>query len=529
MSVIVCVCGHPVAVENVHLAEKVCCTQCGRVEQREENHDFSSLGIRCDDALEFIRKRRLVSDETVEVEVETPSEVSTGGMARRKGHELDKGRRFGQYEILEKIGAGGMGVVYEAYDKSLDRNVALKILGRELGTRKDFIDRFQREARAAARLSHPNITHIYSIGEETGFHFFAMELVRGRTLVDLVKDRGPLPYLESIDIALAVAEGLKDASAHNIVHRDIKPANLMRLPGGRVKITDFGLAKAFLENSNATATGVIMGTPLYMSPEQAQGEVCDLRSDIYSLGGTLYYLLHGRPPFKRGHAIAVIIAHLTKPLSFPPATARRYPESVCKLLERMMAKDRAERYQNYDQLISDLKRVRDGKDLEEGPLAQIYSLKTPQRRGSDTMRASKLRVAQSNLKMGRNDKAVHLLEELTGQPGDVGVRASFLLVKHYLKQGNQPHAVKLLEKIRSSSTDGSDVLFAAWRLFQLSQDRVEQENLNSLKHLQAMRAATEGSDVPEEAIDGCIAAVEANLQACRETRDSMRLLYARGS
>ncbi len=534
MSVILCACGTPVHVSSVQVCESTRCPSCGREDKHDESHRFDDLGLQVTDALEYIRKRRLVADDTVVVDVPAQSEtseVSTGGMAERKDGDIDKGRRFAQYEIREKIGAGGMGVVYAAYDGSLDREVALKILGRDLGTRRDFIERFKREARAAAQLSHPNITHIYSIGEEAGFHFFAMELVRGKTLVEVVRKRGPLHYLEVLDMITGVAEGLQDASAHGIVHRDIKPANLLQRPDGRVKITDFGLAKAFMDNANVTMTntGVIMGTPLYMSPEQARGEVCDLRSDIYSLGATMYYLLHGRPPFKCSHAIAVIVAHLTKEVSFPAAGERGYPDTICKVVGRMMAKDRAERYQSYDHLLSDLRRVREGRELEEAESRQVFTLKLPPQGTSDTMRMSKLRVAKSNFKMGRHEKAVHLLEEVSHEKGDLGVRATFLLIKHHLKRGATDIAAKLLEKVRRRSEHDSDYVYATWQLFQIEEKRAVAQARRSLDLLASILDRAEASGLPREVGERAAEAVEANLSARQETSELVRLLYARGS
>src|SRR5258708_2559236 len=169
--------------------------------------------------------------------------------------------RLGNYRILETLGQGGMGVVYKAFDQSLDRHVALKVLSRELTANKQFVERFEREARSAAQLSHQNITVIYYFGAEGKTHFYVMEFVEGRNLADLVKERGPLPVARALDIARQCTLGLKAATAHRIIHRDVKPSNILLKPDGEVKITDFGLAKAVLGTAlELTSTGVVMGT-----------------------------------------------------------------------------------------------------------------------------------------------------------------------------------------------------------------------------------------------------------------------------
>jgi eukaryotic-like serine/threonine-protein kinase len=234
------------------------------------------------------------------------------------------------YRIIEKVGAGGMGEVYRATDSKLGRDVALKVLPADMARDPDRLVRFQREARAVAALNHPHIVTIYSVEEADGVHFLTMELVRGQSL-DRSIPAGGLPAERVVEIADALADALAAAHEQGIVHRDLKPANVMVTESGRVKVLDFGLAKdvsaetangATLTSAGYTSAGVVLGTPAYMSPEQAEGRIADARSDIFSFGTVLYEMLSGRRPFSGGSAAAVIGAIVHKapePLNAPPA------------------------------------------------------------------------------------------------------------------------------------------------------------------------------------------------------------------
>src|SRR5262245_44518498 len=266
-------------------------------------------------------------------------------------------KQLGAYRVLALLGSGGMGRVYRAMDEALDREVAIKTLLPALTADTDFVARFTREARAAASLNHPNITQVYATGQEGPIPFFAMELIRGRSLESVCRASGALePYRAGAYIRQA-ALGLRHAAGKGLIHRDIKPSNLMLTEDGVVKVTDFGLAKAAGAESGLTATGEVLGSPGYISPEQAQGKPLDHRSDIYSLGATFYQLVTGRLPFQAPTAVAMILKHMNEPLRSPRAVNAGIPFPLAAVIQRMMAKNPGERFQDYDALVDALDRA----------------------------------------------------------------------------------------------------------------------------------------------------------------------------
>jgi serine/threonine-protein kinase len=252
--------------------------------------------------------------------------------------------RIGHYRIVGELGRGGMGAVYKAHEESLNRFVAIKVLGEHLAQDQEYVARFLREAKSAAALSHPNIVQIYFIGEDHGRHYLVMEYVAGRTLQQVLQDEGPLEPRRSARFVRQAAEGLAAAHDHGIIHRDIKPANLLLDRRDHVKIADFGLAVLPGDATRLTATGMFLGTPGYLSPEQCRGEDADHRSDIYSLGVTWYELLTGVMPFAAPTPAAVLVRILqTEPE--PIETLRPdLEEPLRSTLARMIAKDPKERF-----------------------------------------------------------------------------------------------------------------------------------------------------------------------------------------
>ncbi|NLY92152.1 MAG: serine/threonine protein kinase, partial [Firmicutes bacterium] len=254
------------------------------------------------------------------------------------------GRLLGnRYRILELIGEGGMALVYKAECTLLQRVVAIKILRSQFSADREFVERFRREAQAAASLSHPNVVNIFDVGQDGDIHYIVMEYIAGRNLKELIKAEAPLPLNQALRITLQISDALRHAHEHNIIHRDIKPHNILMTEEGMVKVTDFGIARA-VTASGYTQTGVVMGSVQYFSPEQAKGLPVGPQSDLYSLGCILYEMLTGEVPFTGESPIAIALKHLQEE---PPLLGRlgaTYPKRVVDLLKRALAKDLNERY-----------------------------------------------------------------------------------------------------------------------------------------------------------------------------------------
>ena len=267
------------------------------------------------------------------------------------------GRTISHYKILEKIGEGGMGVVYKAEDLSLQRTVALKFLSPHSLDDPESKERFLREARSAASLDHPNVCTVYEIGEQDGQTFLSMAFIEGKTVKDKIAER-PLPLDEALHIALQIGEGLREAHENGVVHRDVKPHNVMLTSRGQVKIMDFGLAQ-LAGRSQITKTGLALGTLSYMSPEQLEGQTVDRRSDIWSFGVVLYEMMAQRTPFDAEHQQA--ISHGIMNEEPEPVTALRsgLPIEIDRVLGKALAKSPEQRYQHMDDLLVDLRALGD--------------------------------------------------------------------------------------------------------------------------------------------------------------------------
>jgi eukaryotic-like serine/threonine-protein kinase len=272
------------------------------------------------------------------------------------------GRTLGDYQILRRIGQGGMGQVYLAEQMSLKRNVALKILRAELATNAASLQRFKAEAEAVAKVTHANIVQVYAYGEADGFPYIALEYVEGRNLKEFVARKGPPKLALALSIMRQTAAGLHRASEAGIVHRDVKPENILLTAKGEVKVADFGLSRCLLDDQplHLTQSGVIMGTPLYMSPEQVEGKPLDSRTDIYSLGVTCYYMLAGKPPFDGATPFEVAMKHARDEPPPLAAFCPDLPEGLCALVHKMMAKDPTQRHQTGREILRDLARLRGG-------------------------------------------------------------------------------------------------------------------------------------------------------------------------
>lgn len=258
-----------------------------------------------------------------------------------------------RYEIIEKIGSGGMSNVYKAKCHKLNRLVAIKILKPEYSEDKVFVTKFRAEAQSAAGLMHANIVNVYDVGEEDGIYYIVMELVEGITLKKYIEKKGRLGIKEAVSVAIQIAQGIEAAHNHHIIHRDIKPQNIIISKEGKVKVTDFGIAKA---TSSNTINSSVMGSVHYISPEQARGGYCDEKSDIYSFGITLYEMLTGRVPFEGENTVAIALQHIQDDMITPKTYVPELPISVEKIVLKCTQKKIERRYQSVTELIADLKR-----------------------------------------------------------------------------------------------------------------------------------------------------------------------------
>ena len=269
-----------------------------------------------------------------------------------------------RYELKETVGAGGMSTVYCAFDTLLERNVALKILHDQYGEDEEYVERFRREARAVAQLSHPNIVTVIDRGERDGKQFIVFELVDGENLKELVDRGGPLPVRRVLELGLEVGRALAFAHAQGLVHRDVKPQNVLLNGDGLAKVTDFGIVRS-LDAVGQTETGTVLGTSHYIAPEQARGERVDAQTDVYSFGVVLYELLAGEVPYPGDNFLSVAMKHVNDPVPSVLDVRPDTPLRLGALIERCMAKQPADRPASMDEVVGELDAVRADLDARE--------------------------------------------------------------------------------------------------------------------------------------------------------------------
>ncbi|MDB8804566.1 Stk1 family PASTA domain-containing Ser/Thr kinase [Romboutsia sp. 1001216sp1] len=269
-----------------------------------------------------------------------------------------------RYEIIRKIGDGGMAFVYEAKDRLLNRTVAVKVLRPEFVDDEEFLGKFKREAEAVASLSHPNIVNVYDVGEDGKVHYIVMEFIDGQNLKEIIKNEGVLDEYTALDITKQIAMALSAAHRKGIIHRDIKPHNILISNEGRiVKVADFGIAKA-VSNSTMTNIGSIIGSVHYFSPEQAKGKFVTSNADLYSLGIVLYEMLIGKVPFRGDSPISIALQHINDNLDFTQEEKVRIPQSVRTIIKKLTEKSSADRYQSAEELIEDIEYIEKNIDLD---------------------------------------------------------------------------------------------------------------------------------------------------------------------
>lgn len=309
-----------------------------------------------------------------------------------------------RYEILEKIGTGGMSDVYKAKDHKLNRLVAVKVLKQEFSENANFVSKFRIEAQAAAGLMHPNIVNVYDVGEENGIYYIVMELVEGITLKKYIEKKARLSVKEAVSIAIQVSMGIEAAHNNHIIHRDIKPQNIIISKEGKVKVTDFGIAKAATSN---TITSNVMGSVHYTSPEQARGGYSDEKSDIYSLGITMFEMLTGRVPFNGETTVAIAIKHIQEEMPSPREYVSEIPISVEQIVFKCCQKSPDRRYQSMGELITDLKRSLMTPDED------FVKVVNPDEDGSTKMISDSdmQRIKKQSVRRDSMEEAMHLRKE----------------------------------------------------------------------------------------------------------------------
>jgi serine/threonine-protein kinase len=315
-----------------------------RIEERLAN--LEALICRLDTELNQQMERSLMSNRMF---AERPS---SGGSSMPTTLLSLAAALEGRYQVLAELGRGGMGIVYQAYDKQLKEQVAIKLLSPLLSTDHEALERLIREVSLARRVTHPNVIRIHDLSEVNGLHYVSMEYFGGTNLKEHLKRSGPLSLLSAYQILAQVCDGLQAAHSQGVIHRDLKAQNIMIGPSGKIKIIDFGLARS-VHLEGMTATGLIMGTPEYMAPEQVAGKHADERADIYALGVILFEMLTGRVPFKGESAIAVGFQQLKDPPPSPRSINPQIPEEVERILLKALEKNPIQRYRNVDELRKD--------------------------------------------------------------------------------------------------------------------------------------------------------------------------------
>ena len=345
----------------------------------------------------------VTSGDEVTTGIASPGTPTTGGL------DLDlSGRQFGDYRLLRRLGRGAMADVYLAEQGSLRRQVAFKVLKRELAADDTYVRRFHMEAQAAASLVQANIVQIYEVGLIDDFHYIAQEYVEGQNLSQYISRKGTPDVKMGIAVIRQVASALCKAAERGIVHRDIKPENIMLARSGEVKVADFGLARIGRgeESLKLTQVGITMGTPLYMSPEQVEGRSLDPRSDLYSLGVTCYHMLAGKPPFRGDTALSVALQHVRTQPERLENLRPDLPPALGRIIHKMLAKNPDERYQSPRDLLRELRSLQiEGLDLHwPAELDELSSVETAALGSASWQATQRLQSVMSDQARARNNR-----------------------------------------------------------------------------------------------------------------------------
>lgn len=398
------------------------------------------------------------------------------------------GYMIGNYEVMEKLGSGGMGDVFKGKDPKTNHLVAIKILSEELSTNERARERFKREVQQSIALKHPSVVAAYTSGEFKGRLYYVMEFVDGLTVKKELMSKGVFDESRTVEIMIQIAKALEFAAQKGIIHRDIKPDNIMITYDGKAKLCDMGLAKSTDSETKLTVLGTVLGTPHYMSPEQAQGEEkLDTRSDIFSLGGTCYHMLTGSPPFEGNDPISIMTALLEQE---PVPIADRNPkvsEGMCAVIAKMMAKDRNKRYQNATELLDDLYKLKKKEPTSAEQGGFIPKTKLQQQKFHDSYYPSELDVITGQIALHNKLVVVQKLEEcLRRQEALALMGLDFSLSDVLLEQKViSPQQKGILEKAKIQVlVDRSDDIFQKLCVSHSLLTDAEKQELDRLKKAQ---------------------------------------------
>ncbi len=338
--------------------------------KQDINRALAMFTVKREDDPELKLMRFLVDEKILDTDQARALFLATERYIKDKKNEQ---HRVGGYQIIGKLGEGGLGVVYRAVQLSMGREVALKLLHPRWNFDEEFKRRFLLEARLLGKLNHENLVQVFDVGKDKGRLYFSMELVQGRTIDDVINKEGPLSIDFAVDTIYQITRALDYLWQYKIVHRDIKPGNIMIDSKGKAKLMDFGFVKPKTETIT-TEPGMVLGTPDYISPEQAQGKTdIDIRSDIYSLGATFWHMLTGSAPFD-GSGSTVMRAHLVKGIPSPKKINPDIPDELCAIVEKMTARNIEDRYQAPEEIMNDLSLFRTNKNLEKEKLPKGSSV-----------------------------------------------------------------------------------------------------------------------------------------------------------
>lgn len=370
-----------------------------------------------------------------------------------------------RYEIIERIGGGGMALVYKAKCHLLNRYVAVKILRDEYINDEEFINKFRRESQAAASLSHPNIVNIYDVGVEGNIYYIVMEYIKGKTLKQLIRENGKLSVEKTIRYSMQIAEALNHAHENHVVHRDIKPHNIMITEDERVKVTDFGIARAATA-STVTNTSNVIGSVHYFSPEQARGGYTDEKSDIYSLGIVMYEMLTGRVPFQGDSPISVALKHIQDDILPPSKFEENIPIGLEKIIMKCVQKDQALRYSTAEELLLDLKKVKESNEdniveydnISDSPTRVIPAV-DDEKINSRLRKKNKSKTKDEDV--NNKNKALTLLAILLAFLLTSGLAVGFILIKGFFneKEVVVPNLQRLHEDIAKKQVEELGLVF----------------------------------------------------------------------